>query len=180
LLGIILGMASGRSKIFNKLFGTTLNAVRAVPGIAWLPLSMIWFGIGFKVTLFLIALAAFFPVYLNTSSAAQNFDQRLIKTGRMLGLDKLRCLIYILIPGCLPQISSGLRLALGISWAYLVLGELTGVSEGLGAFIMDARLAGRVDMIIVGILIIALAGKISDMLLKIALKLSFKSLRRAN
>ncbi len=95
-----------------------------------------------------------------------------------MGVGRIRGSFSILIPGCMPNIMTGLRLGLGISWAYLVLGELTGVPGGLGAVIMDARMMGRVDMIIVGMLLIAIVGRISDVLLVAALKGSLKSARR--
>ena len=177
-LGIPLGIISGRVAGARKLLGTSINALRAVPGISWLPLSMIWFGIGIKTTVFLIALAAFFPIYINAEAGARQVDPVLLQAGAMMGTGPIRGTFAILIPGAMPQIKSGLRLGLGISWAYLVLGELTGVPDGLGAIIMDARMVGRIDIIIVGIILIAFTGRISDKLLKTFFRICFKSARR--
>ncbi|MFZ1983768.1 MAG: ABC transporter permease [Desulfatitalea sp.] len=178
LLGLPLGMLSGRLAPFQKLVSNTLHAARAVPGIAWLPLALVWFGIGLPATIFLVSLAAFFPIYLNTAGGARQINPLLSQSGAMMGIGRLRAIFTILIPAAMPQIVTGLRLGLGIAWAYLVLGELTGVPNGLGAVIMDARMIGRIDMIMVGIIVIAVMGRLSDDLLRLALKICFKSARR--
>jgi len=177
-LGIPLGVLSGRAAVMQRLLSTTINALRAVPGITWLPLAMVWFGIGIKTTVFLVALAAFFPIYLNASAGARQVDPLLLQAGAMMGVRRFRGTFAILLPGSMPHLMTGLRLGLGISWAYLVLGELTGVPDGLGAVIMDARMLGRIDIIVVGIVIIATIGRGSDQLLKSFLRLLFKSARR--
>lgn len=178
VLGIPLGVVSGRVPAVRSLLGTTINGLRAVPGISWLPLAMVWFGVGVKTTVFLVALASFFPIYLNTAIGARNVDFILYQAGATMGIGRFRGVYDILLPAAMPQILSGLRLGLGTSWAYLVLGELTGVPFGLGALIMDARMMGRIDMIIVGIVAIAVMGRISDLLLTYTMKLCFRSARR--
>ena len=178
LAGIPLGILSGRIAAVNRMLGMTINALRAVPGISWLPLAMVWFGIGLKTTVFLVAMAAFFPIYLNAEAGSRQVSPILLQAGAMMGVHRLRGTFAILIPAAMPQIITGLRLGMGISWAYLVLGELTGVPDGLGAVIMDARMLGRIDIIIVGILMIALIGRLCDLGLHQLLRLSFKSARR--
>jgi NitT/TauT family transport system permease protein len=178
LLGIPLGVLSGRTPAVRRLLSTSVNAVRAVPGICWLPLALVWFGIGLKTTLFLVALAAFFPIYLNAAAGARGVDPLLLQAGAMMGVRRLRGTFAILLPGAMPSIMTGLRLGLGIAWAYLVLGELTGVPDGLGAVIMDARMLGRIDIIVVGIILIAVMGRMSDLILKFSLRCLFKSARR--
>jgi sulfonate transport system permease protein len=178
LLGIPLGILSGRLASVHKLLNTFINGLRAVPGITWLPLAMVWFGIGMKATVFLVALAAFFPIYLNAATGARQINPKLLQAGAMMGVKRLRGTFAILVPGAMPHIMTGLRLGLGISWAYLVLGELTGVPNGLGAVIMDARMLGRVDMIFVGMIIIAIIGRLSDCLFTAGLKCFLKSARR--
>lgn len=177
-LGIPLGIWSGRTAAVRRLISTSINALRAVPGICWLPLALVWFGIGLKTTVFLVALAAFFPIYLNAAAGARGIDPLLLQAGAMMGIRRVRGTFAILLPGAMPSIMTGLRLGLGIAWAYLVLGELTGVPDGLGAVIMDARMLGRIDIIVVGIILIAALGRISDLLLKSLLRLCFKSARR--
>jgi len=97
----------------------------------------------------------------------------------MMGVKQLRGTFSILMPSAMPQIIPGLRLGLGISWAYLVLGELTGVHQGMGAVIMDARMVGRIDIIIVGIILIAVIGRLTDKVLCFSLQCCFKSARRS-
>ena len=178
VIGLPLGVLSGRLAVVHRLLNSFINGLRAVPGITWLPLSMVWFGIGMKTAVFLVALAAFFPIYLNAAAGASQISAHLLQAGAMMGVGRLRGSFSILLPGSMPHIMTGLRLGLGISWAYLVLGELTGVPNGLGAVIMDARMLGRVDMIVVGMLLIAIVGRISDGVLVKLLKMCFKSARR--
>jgi sulfonate transport system permease protein len=178
ILGLPLGVVSGRISAVQRLMGTFINALRAVPGISWLPLAMVWFGIGIKTTLFLVALAAFFPIYLNAAVGTRQINPLLLQSGAMMGIGRTRSIFAILLPGSMPHLFTGLRLGLGISWAYLVLGELSGVPNGLGAIIMDARMVGRIDMIVVGIIIIATIGRLSDQMLKAFMRLCFKSARR--
>ncbi|MDY0040642.1 MAG: ABC transporter permease [Desulforhabdus sp.] len=178
LFGLPMGITTGRLPYIHKLFSNSINGIRAVPGISWLPLAMIWFGIGTQTTVFLVALAAFFPIYLNTTSGAAQVSQLLLQTGAMMGVGRVRGTVGILMPAAMPHIITGLRLGLGISWAYLVLGELSGVQNGLGAIIMDARMLGRTDFIIVGIIVIAITGRMTDRLLTVFLRSCFKSARR--
>ena len=179
LAALPLGIVSGRVSGVNRLLETTINALRAVPGITWLPVAMVWFGIGFKTTVFLVALAAFFPIYLNAAVGAAQIDPTILQAGAMMGVGRVRGTFSILLPAAMSHVMTGLRLGLGISWAYLVLGELTGVPNGLGAVIMDARMLGRIDIIVVGMIIIAFTGRLSDHLLKGVLRVFFKSARRS-
>ena len=178
VFGLPLGLIAGRSTLAEQFMGTSINALRAVPGITWLPLAMVWFGIGLKTTLFLVALAAFFPIYLNTASGVARVPPALLQAGAMMGKQKMGAVVFILIPAAMPSIITGLRLGLGISWAYLVLGELSGVPDGLGAVIMDARMLGQIDMIVVGIITIAAMGRATDLILISGLKFCFKSAAR--
>ncbi|PIF02921.1 MAG: ABC transporter permease [Desulfococcus sp.] len=176
--GLPAGVISGRMPAVRRLLGSSVSAARAVPGICWLPLALVWFGIGRNTTIFLVALAAFFPIYLNALTGVKSVDPVLLRAGAMLGTRGARSVFRILLPAAMPQIVGGLRLGLGLSWAYLVLGELTGVPDGLGAVIMDARMLGRIDIILVGIILIALLGRLSDLLLVAGLKTCLKSARR--
>ncbi len=176
-LGLPLGLLSGRLRFMRLFLDTFINGVRAVPGIAWLPLALVWFGIGFKTTVFLVSLAAFFPIYLGAAAGAMQINPLLLRAGAMMGLGRGLLIFSVLIPAAMPHVITGLRLGLGIAFAYLVLGELTGVPDGLGAAIMDARMLGRVDIIIMGILLIAVIGRLCDLAMLGGLKL-FKSVRR--
>ena len=147
-LGLALGFLSGRIYFIRRLSDPFIHAIRAIPGIGWLPLAIVWFGVGEETTLFLITLAAFFPIYTNTAFSASQVSPLFLRAGRMLGANKITLFSTIILPATFPSIIVGLRLGLGISWAYLVLGELTGVTKGLGAVMMDSRMLGHVEMII--------------------------------
>jgi len=164
VLGLPLGLISGRSRRFASVLDPSVQLLRSVPGISWLPLAIIWFGIGTTTSVFLISLAAFFPIYLNTMQGVHDVPLVWLQTGRMLGA-KRSIAWKVLIPAAMPSIETGLRLAMGVSWAYVVLGELTGVNTGLGAIIMDARIAGDPSKVIIGMISIALLGRLSDLLL---------------
>lgn len=166
VLGIGLGFLSGRCVMILRLIDPLIQMIRTVPGIGWLPLALVWFGIGEGTTIFLIALAAFFPIYLNVADGTASVPEVYLRAGRMLGAERLDLLRTVMLPAAWPAIVVGLRLGLGVSWAYLVLGELTGVSQGLGAVLMDARMLGQVEMIPVAMLCIALMGIFSDWLLR--------------
>ena len=164
-LGMAAGALSAASKTFSDALDPIVQALRSVPGITWLPLAIIWFGIGTETAVFLIALAAFFPVYINTYQGIRSVPASWVALARTLGSDRAQILLRVMLPGAWPTITAGLRLALGISWAYVVLGELTGVTHGLGAVIMDARMTGETSVILVGMVMIALLGRLSDLLL---------------
>lgn len=163
--GLPLGFLTGRIALLKGLLDPTVHLVRTIPGIGWLPLAMVWFGVGERTTLFLIALAAFFPVYINSAQGAAAVSPLLLRAGRMLGAGRLSLFTTVIVPASLPSALAGLRLGLGLSWAYLVLGELTGVAKGLGAVMMDARMLGHVDMIMVSMVCIAFLGRASDLIM---------------
>ncbi len=178
LLGLTLGVISGRMATVHSMLSNTVHGLRAVPGIAWYPLAFVWFGIGMRTAVFLIALAAFFPVYLNTTAGVRQVNVRWLQAGAMMGMGRIAGTFTILMPAAMPQIMAGLRLGLGIAWAYVVLGELFGVSHGLGAAIWEARMHGRVDVIVVAMILISGLGRASDAVLVFAMRRLFKSARR--
>lgn len=167
---IPLGLLAGRCAWAERLLAPSLNGIRAVPGISWLPLVILWCGIGFVATVTLIALAAFFPVYFSAAAGAASVPSSLTATGRMLGLSRAAVFRRVVLPWAMPQLAAGLRVALGFSFAYLVLGELTGVPDGLGARIMDARMNGQADLLICGIVCIACLGAACDRVLLLLLR----------
>ncbi|NMA84278.1 MAG: ABC transporter permease [Epulopiscium sp.] len=163
--GVLMGFLTGRIGIVKRIIDPLVHAIRIVPGISWLPIAMIWFGIGELTTIFLISLAAFFPIYINTAYGASEVPCLLIRAARMLGANKTELFKTVILPSAFPSVVVGARLGLGVSWAYLVLGELTGVSEGLGAVMMDSRMLGQIEMIIVSMVCIATMGVLTDRLL---------------
>lgn len=165
VFGMAAGFLTGRTTLLRRLFDPLFQMLRAVPGIGWLPVAIVWFGVGETNTLFLISLAAFFPVYLNTAHSARAVPESLLRAGRMLGASGATLFCTVIFPAAFPQAAVGLRLALGVSWAYLVLGEVTGVSKGIGAVMNDGRMLGQVDIVLACMIVIAAAGKLTDFLL---------------
>lgn len=163
--GLTLGFATGRVPLLRRLLDPFLHVVRAVPGIGWLPVAIVWFGVGEGNTLFLISLASFFPIYVNTAHGAAGVPPLLTRAGRMLGARGLTLFRTVVLPAAFPEAAVGLRLGLGVAWAYLVLGEMTGVSTGLGAVMNDGRMLGHVDVVLAAMIVIAAAGKLTDLLL---------------
>lgn len=158
-----LGMLIGRLRIVRELLEPTLQLLRPVPVTAWLPLSMIIFGLGPRSAFFLVALGAFYPILVNTVFAVRSVEPRLFEAAEMLGVSPARLFPKVVLPASLPGIFTGLRLGLGFAWVVIVVGEMTGVQTGLGAMIMDARQLSRTEIVIAGMAVIGLAGYLSDL-----------------
>ena len=157
-----LGMLIGRLKLAQVLFDPLLQVLRPIPVTAWLPMSMILFGLGARSAFFLVALGAFFPILVNTIFAVRSVEPRLFEAASMLGVSSARMFPVVVLPGSLPGIFTGLRLGLGFAWVVIVVGEMTGVQIGLGAMIMDARQLSRTDVVVAGMAVIGALGFLSD------------------
>jgi NitT/TauT family transport system permease protein len=163
--GIPLGLLIGRSALLRQMLDPTISLLRPIPVTAWLPLSMIFFGLGPNSAVFLVFLGAFYPILLNTVFGVRSIDPRLLEAAAMLGCRGSAMFRSIILPAALPAIFNGLRLALGFAWVLIVVGEMTGVPTGLGAVIMDGRTLSRTDVVITGMIVIGLAGFLSDRLM---------------
>jgi NitT/TauT family transport system permease protein len=155
----------GRSKLIRELVDPTLQVLRPVPVTAWLPLSMIFFGLGPNAAIFLVFLGAFYPIVLNTTFGVRSVDVKLFEAAAMLGCGGSSLFRQVVLPAASPAIFNGLRLGHGFSWILIVVGEMTGVQEGLGAVIMDARMLSRADLVIAGMVVIGIAGFVTDRIL---------------
>ena len=162
LVALPLGMLIGRLRIAHLLFDPLLQVLRPIPVTAWLPMSMILFGLGARSAFFLVALGAFFPILVNTIFAVRSVEPRLFEAASMLGVSPARMFPVVVLPGSLPGIFTGLRLGLGFAWVVIVVGEMTGVQTGLGAMIMDARQLSRTDVVVAGMVVIGALGFASD------------------
>lgn len=165
LVGIPLGLLIGKSAMFRRVVDPTLQMLRPVPVTAWLPLSMIFFGVGPNAAIFLVFLGAFFPIVINTSFGVKSVEERLFEAAAMLGCRGASMFRQVVLPAAMPSIFNGLRLAHGIAWFLIVVGEMTGVQEGLGAAIMDGRMLSRTDVVIAGMVVIGFTGFVTDRLL---------------
>jgi sulfonate transport system permease protein len=159
-LGVPIGLIMGWSKRLNRLFGPLIEMVRPVPPLAWIPIAILWFGIGIKSAAFIIFLGVVFPIILNTVEGVVSVRPVLIEAARTLSATKRDILLKVLVPGAMPSIFVGLRIGLGIGWMTLVAAEFTGVKSGygLGYMIMTARDIQRADEIIAGMVVIGLTG----------------------
>ena len=160
--GIPLGLAIGKIPLFQKLLDPTLSLLRPIPVTAWLPLSMVFFGLGPRSAVFLVFLGAFYPILLNTIFGVRSVDLRLFEAANMLGCDGARMFRQVVLPAALPSIFTGIRLGHSFAWILIVVGEMTGVPTGLGSVIMDGRTLSRTDLVITGMILIGIAGFLCD------------------
>jgi ABC-type nitrate/sulfonate/bicarbonate transport system permease component len=163
-LGLPLGFIAGWSPKINRALNPIVNLIRPIPPLAWIPIAIVWFGIGLKSSSFLIALGIFFPVLLNTISGVRGVNPVFLDAARTLGAGEFHLITRVLIPAALPMVLTGIRIGLGVGWMTLVAAELTGVRSGygLGFMIMTARDLGRVDAILAGMAAIGLVGYLMD------------------
>ncbi|HEX7222886.1 MAG TPA: ABC transporter permease [Candidatus Limnocylindrales bacterium] len=164
-LGLGLGALTGLSRRWDVAVGPTLGAIRAVPSLAWVPLLILWLKIGEPSKVTLIAIGAFFPVFTTVAGALRHVDRQLVEAGRAFGLTGVRLLLNVQLPAVLPAVISGLRLALAQAWLFLVAAELIASSTGLGFLLVDSQNNGRVDRILLAIVLLAIIGKLSDSVL---------------
>jgi sulfonate transport system permease protein len=163
--GTLLGAIAGYSALTRRLLDPTLQALRAIPSIAWVPLFVLWFGIfeGSKITL--IAVGVFFPVYLGVMGAILSVDRKLVEVGRVFRLSGAAMVWRILLPAVLPPYVIALRSGLGLGWMFVVAAELLGASEGLGYLLIDGQQLGKPAEIVAAIVAFAIIGKLSDWLI---------------
>ncbi len=155
-------MLIGRIPLARQTLDPFFQLMRPIPVTAWLPLSMILFGLGARSAFALVFLGAFYPILLNTIFGVKNVDPKLFEAASMLGCRGNAQFFRVVLPAALPSIFTGLRLGLGLAWFVIVVGEMTGVPQGLGAVIMDGRTLSRTELVICGMIIIGVAGFISD------------------
>ena len=159
-LGLLMGWSPGLLRMIRPLF----ELVRPIPPLAWIPIAILWFGIGIKSAAFIIFLGAFFPILLNTISGVLSIHPILIEAARTLHAKEKDIFLKVLLPGAVPSIFVGMRIGIGIGWMTLVAAEFTGVKEGygLGYMIMTARDIQRPDEILAGMLVIGVIGLLID------------------
>ncbi|MCA9864565.1 MAG: ABC transporter permease [Thermomicrobiales bacterium] len=166
LVAIALGLLVGFSRTVEDYLAPTIQALRAVPSLAWVPLFVLWLGIGETPKLLLIAVGAFFPVYTNVVAGVRQIDRKLVEVGRAYGLRGWGLTQEILFPAALPALFTGLRLGLAQAWLFLVAAELIAASRGLGFLLIDAQNTGRADIILLSLGLLAVIGKATDWLLQ--------------
>jgi sulfonate transport system permease protein len=162
-LGLALGLLTGSFRRAETLLDTTLQMVRNIPALALIPLVILWFGIDETAKLFLLAVGVFFPVYLNTFHGIRATDAGLIEMARSYGLKGWPLYRDVILPGALPSILVGVRFSLGLVWVLLIVAETISAQAGIGYMTMNAREFLQTDVVLVGILLYAILGKLADL-----------------
>lgn len=165
-LGLILGLLTGSFKRLEILLDSTLQMVRNIPPLALIPLVILWFGIDETAKLFLVSIGVFFPIYLNTFHGIKSVDAGLIEMAKSYGLKGAALYRHVIFPGALPSILVGVRFSLGFMWVLLIVAETISAQSGIGYMTMNAREFLQTDVVLVGILLYAILGKLADILAK--------------
>lgn len=163
-LGLALGLLNGVFPLAERFLDSSVQMLRNIPHLAIIPLVILWFGIDEEAKLFLVAVGVMFPIYLNTFHGIRHVDRGLIEMARSYGLGPWALFTRVILPGALPSILVGLRYALGIMWLTLIVAETISASSGIGYMTMNAREFLQTDIVLLGILIYALLGKLADFL----------------
>lgn len=161
-IAIALGLVVGLWGVARMVIDPALQAFRTIPSLAWVPLFILWMGIGEQPKIMLIALGAFFPIYTNLVSGIEHVDRKLIEAAKAYGYSKASLAWHVILPATLPSLMTGLRLGLAQAWLFLVAAELIGASRGLGFLLVDGQNSGRADVIVLSIILLAIAGKLCD------------------
>jgi len=166
-LGLLLGLLTGTFRQAETLLDTTIQMIRNIPALALIPLVILWFGIDEAAKLFLVSVGVFFPVYLNTFHGIRSVDKGLIEMARSYGLSGWALYRDVILPGALPSILVGVRFSLGLVWVLLIVSETISAQSGIGYMTMNAREFLQTDVVLVGILLYALLGKLADVLARL-------------
>lgn len=165
-VGVTVGLALGLSRVVRELLEPLLNALRAVPLFAWLPLALVWFGLGEGAARAIIFVGALWPVLVAVADASARVPRGHVETARMLGTPRRWLWRRVYLPAALPEVVTGLRLSLTLAWTCVIVGELSGTDRGVGAMMSAARETGRTEQVVVGIVVFAVVGLLADTLLR--------------
>ena len=166
--GTLFGAIAGYSTIVRRLVDPTLQGLRAVPSIAWIPLFILWLGIFETSKVALIAVGVFFPIYLGVMGAILSVDRKIVEVGRVFRLSGAQMVRRILLPAVLPAYVVSLRSGLGLGWMFVIAAEFMGASEGLGYLLIDGQQLGKPSEIVAAILAFAVLGKLTDWFIVLA------------
>ena len=170
LIGMVLGALTGASRNARRLLDPTLQALRAIPSLAWVPLFILWLGIFESSKIALIAVGVFFPVYLGVMASIANVDRKIVEVGRVFRLSRLALVRRVLLPAILPDFIIAIRSGLGLGFMFVVAAEIMGASEGLGYLLVDGQRLGKPDQILAAIIAFAVLGKFGDWLIVVLTK----------
>lgn len=168
LVGVPCGLLLGWYPLARAAFNPLIQAFRPISPIAWIPVAILWFGVSDAAPVFLIFLASMFPIVVAATAAVQNVQTVHIRAAQNFGLTRWQLFRRVILPATLPQIHTGLRIALGVAWLVVVAAEMIAVNSGLGYLIIDARNAGRrYDLVVAGMVLIGLIGWLLDLLMRL-------------
>jgi sulfonate transport system permease protein len=167
VLGIAVGVIVGFFRLGAAVFDRPIQMLRAIPFFAITPLVIVWFGVGESGKIFLVALAVFFGMYINTTLGIRQVDPKLVEMGRAAGLSRLQVVVHIVLPGAVPSILTGVRISLTVAWLALVVGETLGASSGIGYLSINAREFLQTNVIVLVIVIYAVIGVVSDQIARL-------------
>ena len=167
-IGLALGLGIGLSRLVADLVDPLVQALRAIPIFAWLPLALVWFGLGEGAARYLVFVGAVSPIVVATADSVGRVPRAYVESALMLGAPRRSLARLVYLPAALPGIVTGLRLGMTLGWMSVIVGELTGSQTGIGAMMNAAREVGRLDQILVGMLCFALVGLLGDVLLRAA------------
>ena len=156
--GIVLGLSMGMNEDIHSLVSPLFNMIRPIPTVAWIPLSIMWFGLGETTKYFLIFISSFTGCTIQAYAGVRSIDQTLVGAARMLGAKKLRVFLTVILPSCTPNISVGIQAALASGWATVVAAEMVRSSEGVGWMIVAGQNNMDTEQIMVGIVVIGVVG----------------------
>lgn len=171
VLGIILGTAMGMSDTVKKIFYPTVTTIRQIPIMAWIPLLILWCGIGETSKVVIIVIASFFPIMVNTLSGIGSTPLEYIEVARLYKLSRLKTFMRVYLPHALPNIQTGLKLGLGVSWMAVVAAELIASTSGIGYKMSYARTLMRSDIVIICMIVIGIIGILMDKILTVIFNL---------
>lgn len=163
--GTLVGAVSGYWTSVRRVIDPTLQALRNIPSIAWVPMFILWFGIFETSKVILIAVGVFFPIYLALSGAIMGVDRKLVEVGRIFRFSHREMITRVLLPATLPAYVISLRAGLGLGWMFVVAAEFMGAEQGLGFLLVDGQQTGRPAVILASITAFAILGKLTDWLL---------------
>jgi NitT/TauT family transport system permease protein len=167
LIGIPAGLALGWFRKWFLAFNPLIQVFRPISPIAWIPIAILWFGVDDRAPIFLIFLASVFPIMVSAMAAVQNIQPVYMRAARNFGLTRMDLFRHVILPATLPQVITGIRIALGVAWLVVVAAEMSAVNSGLGYLIIDSRNAGkRYDLVVAGMVIIGLIGLTLDLLVR--------------
>jgi sulfonate transport system permease protein len=161
-LALAVGSLVGLSGTARSLLDPSFQALRAIPSLAWVPLLLLWLGIGEAPKLAMIAIGAFFPIYMGVVAGIRGVDRKLVEVARLMRLRPHALVRRVLLPAALPSVMTGLRNGLSLAWMFMVAGELIAASSGLGYLLTDGRETSRADLVLAAIVLLAVLGQLSD------------------